>query len=71
MELTFKSLLIFVNETLTAFIIFPSIIVLGLYLTYQLKFVQISKLSTSFKQLLKKGKVSKAILVTLKLFQLS
>ncbi|MGE4574337.1 MULTISPECIES: alanine/glycine:cation symporter family protein [Parachlamydia] len=59
MELTFKSLLIFVNETLTAFIIFPSIIVLGLYLTYQLKFVQISKLSTSFKQLLKKGESEK------------
>ncbi|MBS4167793.1 alanine:cation symporter family protein [Parachlamydia sp. AcF125] len=49
-----KSLLIFPNESLIGFILFPSILLLGLYLPYHLKCVQISKLLTSFKQLLKK-----------------
>jgi AGCS family alanine or glycine:cation symporter len=55
MELTIKNLLGFFNESLTAFVIFPSIICLGLYLTYRLRCVQVSKLYESFQCLLKKG----------------
>lgn len=54
MDLTIKNLLGIFNEGLTAFIIFPSIICLGLYLTYRLRCVQVSQLATSFKCLLKK-----------------
>lgn len=53
MGLTIKNLLGIFNEGLTAFVIFPSIIILGLYLTYRLRCVQISKLATSFKCLVK------------------
>ncbi|MBA2369523.1 MAG: sodium:alanine symporter family protein [Candidatus Protochlamydia sp.] len=49
-----KTLLANFNEAFTFFLIFPSIILFGLYLTYKLRCVQISKLKMSFSCLLKK-----------------
>ena len=54
MELTLKSFLSFFNEGLTFFIIFPCILLLGMYLTIQLNFLQFSKLKMSFSYLLRK-----------------
>lgn len=48
-----KSLLTTFNEGLTLFLVFPAIILLGLYLTIRLRCVQISKLKMSFGCLLK------------------
>lgn len=59
MNLTIKSLLIGINESLTLFIVFPAIIFLGIYLTIQLRFVQITKLKMSFSCLLKKDEGGK------------
>lgn len=53
-----KSLLISFNEGFTFFLVFPSIVLLGLYLTFKLRCVQISKLKLSFSCLLKKDKQS-------------
>lgn len=55
MDFSFKALLVNFNEALTFFVVFPAIVVLGLYLTIQLRCVQISKLKMSFSCLLKKG----------------
>lgn len=44
------------NETLTLFLVFPFIILLGLYLTYKLRCVQLSKIKDGFLFLLKKDK---------------
>lgn len=49
-----KYLIIAFNETFTFYFVFPAIVLLGLYLTFRLKFVQISKLKLSFSCLLKK-----------------
>lgn len=49
-----QSLLSNFNHYLTFFLIFPLIVVLGLYLTVRLGFIQLSKLKMSFKYLLKK-----------------
>lgn len=46
------------NEAFTLFCIFPAMILLGIYLTFHLKGVQIFKLKSSFSQLLKKKKSS-------------
>lgn len=46
------------NHNFTLFIVFPSIICLGLYLTLRLRFVQISQLKSSFACLTKKNKGS-------------
>jgi len=42
------------NELFTFFVVFPAIILLGIYLTYKLKFIQISQLKRSFTCLLSK-----------------
>ena len=54
MDINFKMFLVNLNEILTFFVVFPSIIFLGIYLTIKLRFVQISKLKMSFSCLLKK-----------------
>lgn len=54
MDFDLKSLLIGFNESLTFFLVFPGIILLGLYLTFQLRFVQVTKLKLSLKSLLQK-----------------
>lgn len=54
MDISLKSLLIIFNEGLTFFFVFPAIVLLGLYLTFKLRCVQISKLKLSFSCLLKK-----------------
>lgn len=54
MDIGFKNFLINFNEMLTLYFVFPAIVLLGLYLTIQLRFVQISKLKMSFACLLKK-----------------
>lgn len=54
MDVSLKSLLISFNEGFTFFIVFPAIVLLGLYLTFKLRCVQISKLKLSFSCLLKK-----------------
>ncbi len=55
MDLSFKTLMVGFNEAFTFFCVFPTIILLGLYLTLKLKFVQISKLKMGFSCLLDKG----------------
>lgn len=54
----FQALLASFNHSFTLFIVFPSIIFLGLYLTLRLRFVQIFKLKSSFSCLTKKNKES-------------
>lgn len=54
----FESLLKFFNQTFTLFCIFPGMILLGMYLTIQLKGVQISKLKAGFSELLQKKRGS-------------
>lgn len=54
MDISFKSLLISFNETFTFFFVFPAIVLLGIYLTYRLRCVQLSKLKLSFACLLRK-----------------
>jgi AGCS family alanine or glycine:cation symporter len=54
MDVSLKTLLIHFNEALTIFFVFPAIVLLGLYFTIKLRFVQISKLKMSFLYLLKK-----------------
>lgn len=49
----FETFLIHFNQTITLYCVFPTILILGLYLTIQLRFVQISKLKMSFSCLLK------------------
>lgn len=44
------------NETFTFYLVFPAIVLLGLYLTVRLRFVQVSKLKMSFSFLVKKQK---------------
>ncbi len=50
----FQNALIFLNGKLTFFIIFPSIVLLGLYFTLRLRLIQITRLRLSFSLLLKK-----------------
>jgi AGCS family alanine or glycine:cation symporter len=47
-------LLKFLNESFTLYVIFPSILLLGIYLTWRLRFVQISKIFLSFTHLFKR-----------------
>lgn len=54
MNFDLKTWLIGFNETFTLFFVFPAIICLGIYLTFQLKCVQLSKLKRGFACLLKK-----------------
>lgn len=54
MDISFKTLLIHFNEAFTFFFVFPTIVLLGLYLTVKLRCVQIAKLKMSFSWLLKK-----------------
>lgn len=58
MDVSLKTFLIYFNETFTFFLVFPAIVILGLYLTIRLRFLQISKLKLSFFCLLKKDKQS-------------
>lgn len=44
----------FINEFFTLYFVFPAILLLGVYLTFRLRFVQIFKLCMSFKHLFKK-----------------
>jgi AGCS family alanine or glycine:cation symporter len=53
MDISLKALLMNFNEALTFFFVFPAIVLLGIYLTVKLRFVQISKLRMSFSCLLK------------------
>lgn len=50
-----KHFLLHFSDILTLYLVFPLIVLLGLYLTVRLRFVQISKLKLSFITLLKKG----------------
>ncbi len=52
---TIVNKLIFFNEYFTFFVIFPTVLVLGLYLTIRLKGVQITQLGKSFTSLLGKS----------------
>ncbi len=45
--------LTFLNEQITLFIVFPAVLLLGLYLTIKLRGVQISRLKMSFNELLR------------------
>lgn len=58
MDYSLKTLLTIFNEAFTFFLIFPCIILFGLYLTFRLRFVQLSKLKMSFSCLLKKDSSS-------------
>jgi alanine or glycine:cation symporter, AGCS family len=53
-DLTIKELIKLFNQNFTLFVIFPSILLLGIYLSIQLRFIQISKLKLSFSYLIKK-----------------
>lgn len=46
----------FLNEGFTFFLIFPAILLLGIYLTIKLRFIQISQLGLSFKKIFQKRK---------------
>lgn len=52
--MSFSDLIRLFNDGLTFFLIFPAIVVLGVYLTVRLRFVQFSKLGLSIKHLLHK-----------------
>lgn len=54
MDVSLHSLLVSFNEAFTFFLVFPAIVLLGLYFTFKLRCVQISKLKLSFSYLLKK-----------------
>ncbi len=54
MDMIFKELLTSFNEKLTIYAVFPLIITLGLYLTFRLKFVQLTKLRLGAQCLFKK-----------------
>lgn len=54
MDISFKTFLISFNEAFTFYFVFPAIVLLGMYLTIRLRFVQLSKLKMSFSCLLKK-----------------
>lgn len=53
-----KTILVGFNDAFTFFVVFPAIVLLGLYLTFKLRFVQISKLRLSLSCLLKKDSQS-------------
>ncbi len=54
MEVDFKDLFVRFNEFITLYFVFPSILLLGVYLTLRLRCVQISKLKMGFSNLFKK-----------------
>jgi len=54
MDLMIKEFIKSYNEYFTLFIVFPFIVLLGIYLTFQLRFIQLSKLKMSFSYLIKK-----------------
>lgn len=54
MELSFAHLFEVLNRYFTLYCIFPSIVLLGLYLTVKLRFVQITKIKLSFTSLFNK-----------------
>lgn len=57
MDLTqLKAVLTAFNDTFTCCLVFPVMIVLGLYLTIRLRFIQLSKLKLSFYHLVKQNK---------------
>lgn len=56
MNFDIQSILSLINESLTLFIVFPFIIILGLYFSIKLRGFQISKLKISFLNLLKHQK---------------
>lgn len=69
MEGTFNDLLGRFNEIFTLFFVFPFIVILGIYLSIRLRFVQIAKLKMSFTHLFKseaqqEGNVSRYQAVT-------
>src|ERR1700722_10778957 len=55
MDFNFGPLLGGFNRFFTLYLVFPSIVLLGLYLTFRLKFVQVLKLKLSFTTLFQKG----------------
>jgi alanine or glycine:cation symporter, AGCS family len=57
MDLIIREIVKSCNEYLTLFIVFPFIALLGIYLTFKLRFIQISKLKMSFSYLIKKQEV--------------
>ena len=59
MDINFKTLLVSFNEGFTFYFVFPTIVLLGLYLTIRLRCVQLSKLKMSFSCLLKQESQSK------------
>ncbi|MBI3900511.1 MAG: sodium:alanine symporter family protein, partial [Chlamydiia bacterium] len=50
----FYSLLVIFNGLFTLYFVFPAILLLGIYLTFRLRCVQLSKLSLSFRHLFRK-----------------
>lgn len=55
MDFSFSHLLEGFNRIFTLYLVFPSIVLLGLYLSFRLRFVQVSKLFLSFRTLFKKS----------------
>ncbi len=53
-EVIFKDLLAHFNELITLYFVFPAVVLLGIYLTFRLKCVQLSKLKMGFFHLFKK-----------------
>ena len=49
-----KNILEVFNHSFTLFIVFPAIVALGIYLTFKLRCIQISKLKASLSSLTKK-----------------
>ncbi|MBS0624081.1 MAG: sodium:alanine symporter family protein [Verrucomicrobia bacterium] len=41
----------YINQTITMYVIFPMLVLMGIYLSWKLRFLQFSKLKMSFKQL--------------------
>ena len=58
MDYSLKTFLISFNETFTFYCVFPSLVLLGIYFTIQLRCIQLRKLKMSFTYLLKKDEGS-------------
>lgn len=59
MDLTLQNILMGFNQGFTFFLVFPALILMGIYLTIRLRFVQISKLKMSFASLVNKNEEQK------------
>ncbi len=58
MDINLKAFLSGFNEMFTLFCVFPAMVFLGLYLTFKLRFIQITKIKLGFSNLMRKKKES-------------